>query len=334
MQKLRAAIIGLGVGEQHIAGYRRHPACEVVALCDLSPDKRDMARTRYPDMRVVTEAEAILEDPGIDIVSVASFDNFHATQVIGALEHGKHVFVEKPLCLHEEELLAIRAAHAARPRLKLSSNLILRKCPRFLQLRERIGAGDFGRLYYVETDYNYGRLHKIVDGWRGRLPFYSVVHGGGVHLIDLLLWLTGERPVEVTAYGNQIASQGSDFHNHDLVVALARFESGLLAKIGANFGCIHPHFHAVNVYGTRATFLNGVPTARLFRSADPSHPPELIDTPYPRVHKGDFLYRFVDAILTDTDPEVPAEEVFAGMSVSLAIEQASHQAGPVAVRYL
>src|SRR5207244_3826116 len=118
---------------------------------------------------------------------------------------------------------------------------------------------------FLEGDYNYGRLHKIVDGWRGKLPYYSVVHGGAIHLIDLLLWLTGERIVEVTARGNQIASRGSSFRNHDFVVALARLENGSLAKISANFGCIHPHFHAVNVYGTRATFQNGWPNARLFR---------------------------------------------------------------------
>ena len=50
-------------------------------------------------------------------------------------------------------------------------------------------AGDYGRAYYVEADYNYGRLWKLTDGWRGEIPFYSVVYGGAVHMIDLVCWL-------------------------------------------------------------------------------------------------------------------------------------------------
>jgi predicted dehydrogenase len=332
MRKVRAGIIGLGVGEQHIAGYHRHPACEVVALCDVAPEKRAMAARKYPGLRVTADDREVLEDPGIDVVSVATFDDAHARQVLGALAHGKHVFVEKPLCLHEEELGAIRAALRGRPGLHLSSNLILRRCPRFIRLRQMIRAGELGELFYLEGDYNYGRLHKIVEGWRGRLPFYSVVHGGAIHLIDLLRWLTGERIVEVTARGNHIASRGSPFRNHDLVVALCRFEGGALAKVGANFGCVHPHFHAVNVYGTRATFQNGWPDARLFRSPDPSRPPEVITTEYPGAHKGDLLFSLVEAIVAGGQPEVSAADVLDTMAASLAIERASHQPGPVAVR--
>ncbi len=330
--RLRAGILGLGVGEQHIAGYRRHPACDVVTLCDIDAQKREMARQKYPELRVVADPREVLEDPAIDLVSVATFDDVHAEQVLAALEHGKHVFVEKPLCLHDAELDAIRSSLHRHPHLKLSSNLILRRCPRFIELRRMIRDGDLGELFYLEGDYNYGRLHKLVDGWRGRLPFYSVVHGGAIHLIDLLLWLTGERIVEVTAMGNQIPSRGSQFRNHDFVVALARFASGALAKITGNFGCVHPHFHVVNVYGTRKTFQNGWPHARLFSSPDPARPPETITTSYPGAHKGDLLHSFVEAFVSGGEPEVTAADVLNTMTVSLAIERASHQKDPVLIR--
>lgn len=334
MRNLRAAIIGLGVGEQHIAGYGRHPRCTVTALCDCAEDKLAMARVKYPHLRVTPNADDVLTDPDIDVVSIASFDSAHAAQIMTALSHGKHVFVEKPICLFEEELRAIRAALSADPRLKISSNLILRKCPRFVELRELIHRGGMGRIYFLEGDYHYGRLHKITDGWRSREPFYSVVHGGAIHLIDLLLWLTGERVVEATAMGNQIASAGSPFHNHDMVVSLLRLASGAVAKVSANFGCVRPHFHAVNIFGTEATFQNDIPDARLYRSRDPDAAPERIASAYPGAHKGDLLHSFVEAILNGTQPEVSAEDVFSAMSVSLAIEAASHQPGPVAVRYI
>ncbi len=197
-----------------------------------------------------------------------------------------------------------------------------------------IAHGVLGQLTFMEAAYNYGRLHKITDGWRGQLDFYSVVHGGAVHMIDLLLWLTGDRIVEVTARGNAIASSGSSFANHDLVTSIAQFESGALANVTANSGCVHPHFHVLNIYGTEATFQNDVPHARLVHSRDPNEPPRSIETEYPGAHKGDLIRGFVDSIVGDMPAEVTAEDVFATMSVSLAIEQASHQSQAVAVQYI
>ena len=75
MTKLRAGIIGLGVGEQHIAGYRRHPECRVAALCDCSASKRAEMAGKYPDVPIRARAEEVLDDPDIDVVSIASHDD-------------------------------------------------------------------------------------------------------------------------------------------------------------------------------------------------------------------------------------------------------------------
>jgi len=114
--------------------------------------------------------------------------------------------------------------------------------PRFRLVKRFIDEGKMGRLYYLEGDYNYGRIHKLIDGWRGKLDFYSVVHGGGVHIVDLLLWLSGERIIEVMAYGNNIVSESTGFSNNDLVACLLKFEGGAVGKITANFGCVFAPF--------------------------------------------------------------------------------------------
>ena len=203
---LKIAVIGLGVGQQHIAGYQSHSHCKVVALCDFSDEKLSIARKKYTNCKFVNQADDILDDPEIDVVSIASYDNYHYEQIVKAIDNNKHVFVEKPLCLYEEQARHIRALLKAKPELKLSSNLILRMSPRFRYLRKMIEDGSFGSLFYVEGDYNYGRLNKIIQGWRGKIDFYSVVYGGGVHIVDLLLWLTNDLVVEVDAYGNNISS--------------------------------------------------------------------------------------------------------------------------------
>ena len=334
MKKLRAAIIGLGVGERHIDGYARCPEVELAALCDFSEAKLKEVGARYPGLHLVKSAEEILDDPCIDVVSIATYDNHHFAQVSRAIRQGKHVFVEKPLCLHETEAVEIRKLLDENPKVRLSSNLILRQSPRFKLLREWIRSGKLGRLFHLEGDYEYGRLEKLTQGWRGKLDFYSVVHGGAVHVIDLLLWLTGDEVVEVTAYGNDFCTRGSPFRHNDFVAALLKFRSGLVGKVTVNFGCVHPHYHDVKVYGTQATFVNGMKEGLLFESRDPNVAPKTVDAVYPGIDKGGLIASFIGSIFGDGPPEVSAEDVFRVMSVCFAVEESARRNAPVTVDYI
>lgn len=330
---IAAGVIGLGVGERHIAGYERHPDCRVTRLADFCEHKRADVATRHPDRPISADAGAVLDDPEIEIVSVASYDQHHFEQVMRALNAGKHVFVEKPVVLREDHARMVRDKLRAHPELKLSSNLILRRCPRFQWLKGEIEAGRFGEIFHIDADYQYGRIHKLLAGWRGELPGYSLVLGGAVHMIDLVLWLTGDRAVEVQAYGNRIATQGSAFANHDLVQAIVRFESGMVAKIGCNGGCVKPHFHKLEVYGTEASFVNRLESAFVYRSRDPGMAPEEITEAYPGVDKGDLLHDFVDAVIEDREPEVGVDGIFSALAVCFAIERAVHSGRAEYVRY-
>jgi predicted dehydrogenase len=333
MRPLRAAVIGLGVGEKLAEALTSDARCELLAICDTDAAKLADVAQRFPGVRAVTDADAVLADPALDLICIASYDNFHFAQTVRALEHGKHVFVEKPFVLHQSEAQAVHQQLRRHPNLQLSSNLILRCSPRFVDLRRRIDAGELGRLFCLEADYNYGRLHKITQGWRGRLDFYSVVHGGGVHVADLLMWLARDRIVEVSAVGNAIASADSGFGNFDMVVSWLRFASGAVGKLAVNFGCVFPHFHPVSVYGTEATFVNGLDGAKLYTSRDPAATPAQIDTAYPGAHKGALLKSFVDAILGQGPAQVTQEDVFASLAVCFAIEKSAHSGAPVAVDY-
>lgn len=331
---LRVGVIGLGVGALHIHAYNEISNCEVTSLCDIDAAKRTEFAVRYPNMLITFDASQVLTDPTIDVVSIASYDDVHAQQIITALDNDKHVFVEKPLCLHADEVRDIRQALKQRPHLKLSSNLILRRSPRFRRIKQMIEDGSFGELYYLEAQYNYGRLAKITDGWRGEIPYYSVVLGGGVHIIDQLLWMTKQRVVEVAAFGNRICSNNTNFKHDDMVAAILRFENSMTATITANFGCVRPHGHGLAIYGTKATFVNGEPDGILYTSRDPSDKPQVISDVHPGAAKGDLIASFVDSILDIAEPEVSADEVFDVMSVCLAIDKARQQKRTIEVEYL
>ena len=294
---------------------------EVRAICDTNASKLAEVSHRHPGVSTTENPLELLRDSSIDVVSIASYDNYHAEQILEAVKEGKHVFVEKPLCLFLEEASQIATALRKRPDLKLSSNLILRRSPRFQDLKIRINSGELGEVYAIEADYNYGRIEKLTDGWRGEIDFYSVFLGGGVHMVDLIRWLTGAEVEEVFATGNQVVTAGSSFRYPDYVCALLLLDNGMRAKVSANFGCVHPHFHGLTVYGTKATFINGVPDARLITKRDPEGSEESIVTAYPGVAKGDLLGRFLDEITGEESMEVTAEEVFRAMAVFFAAEE-------------
>ncbi len=330
---LNAGVIGLGVGRQHIAGYNMHPQCEVTALCDCNEDVLEAVTAVYPGVRTTTEADEILTDPAIDIVSVASYDNYHYEQIVKALDHEKHVFVEKPLCLFAEEARDIRRRLDEKPHLQLSSNLILRKCPRFMKLKDMIRNGELGELFHVEGDYNYGRLHKITEGWRGTIDFYSVIYGGAVHIVDLLLWLTDDEIVEVAGYGNRIAARDSRFKYNDSVTSVMKFKSGITGRVSVHYGCMRPHFHGLSLYGTGGTFVNAQGNASFYTSNDPNVDAVRMTEGYPDVHKGDLLNSFIDAIVDGSRADVSKDDVFKTMSVCFAMEHAATN-GCVKVEYI
>ena len=333
---LKAGIIGLGIGKKHVKAFNGHLGCKVTTLCDFSEERYAKASKEYPSMRITKEAKDILDDPELDIVSVASFDNYHYEHVLSALENGKHVFVEKPLCLYPHEAFSIRRVLDENRDIRLSSNLNLRTCPRFVRLREAVLSKEMGKIFYIEGDYFWGRIHKMTEGWRGNMEFYSIVLGAAVHMIDLLIWISGQNPLEVQGYGNQIATSGSGFRFNDFASILMRFENGMIAKVCANGGCIHPHFHRVTVFGTEKTFLHEISGGVWLESREPEAEIAEVREEYPGVEeRGKVITTFIDSIL---DPKaraiVPTEDVFTTMSVCFAAEKAIQEGKPIRVEYI
>jgi predicted dehydrogenase len=319
---LGVAVVGLGIGEQHARAFAAQRGCQVRWLCDLDRARAEKLVGAFPGAAVAGSFEELLGRPEVDVVSIASFDDAHAAQVSAALAAGKHVFVEKPLCRTPEELRRIKEGWLASGGRMLGCNLVLRTAPLYLWLRDAMARGELGEIFSFDGDYLYGRLHKITEGWRSTVEDYSVMLGGGIHLIDLLLWLTGRRPVAVSASGSRIGSVGTAFRYNDFCAATLRFEGGLVARITANFGCVHRHQHALRVFGTSGTFLYDDSGARLHRSRDPGDEPQRLEhSPLPRT-KGDLVPGFVEAIESGRDLRADVQQVCDGVSVAMACDRA------------
>ena len=329
---LRAGVVGLGIGEQHVVGYNAVDGVVVTDVCDIDPDKLRAvgARNRVPSLH--TDYRGVTENPDIDVVSIATPDDQHAEQAVSAFNHGKHVMVEKPVALSRRDAERVLRAQQDSGRL-ITSNLILRMSPRFEELKGWIDAGDFGEIVSIQGDYIHRVLWRMTEGWRGRMPFDCVTYFGGIHMIDLMRWLTGQEVTQVVGMGNDFQTRGSRYRYDDVLVNLLRFDGGTIGRSMSNLGAMRPRLHALSVYGTRKTFVNDLPHAKLFHGDGPDDW-RAVDTPYPAVRKGDLLRDFIAAIREGRQPRVGTLDVFRTMDVCFACYESSWSDGIVPVSYL
>ncbi len=334
MSKLKVAVVGLGIGEQHALAFHEDERCELKSLFDFSKEKANAVQKRVGAGEVVTSFEEILSDPEIDIVSLASYDHLHYEQVLKVLKAGKHVFVEKPLCRTISELRDIYHIWRQTGNKHLCSNLVLREAPVYKWLKHAIDEGRLGEIYAIDTDYLYGRLHKITEGWRKTVPDYSVMEGGGIHMLDLVLSLSSQRPQKVTSIGNRICTKGSMFAYQDFMSAMFEYESSLIVRVTANFGCVHRHQHILRVFGTKGTFILDDMGPRLHESREENEKALMLDLEMLPSGKGVLIPQFIDNILNGTGLEEAAMREFELVSVIAASDASIKKQKTVRVEYI
>ena len=331
---LNVGIIGMGIGEKHALAYQNHPMCNIKTICDFDLSKVKKIKKRIKVQKTSDNYRSVVRDKNIDLISIASFDNYHAKQIIESIKNQKHVFAEKPLCLTRNEMKKIHHALELHPNIKLSSNLVLRTNPRFQMIKDQIRTGKLGDISYLEGDYYWGRKTKF-NGWRSRMDFYSIILGGAIHIIDLITWMLDEMPIEVHTMGNKIATINTPLKFNSFAVLLLKFKSGIIAKITANGGCVHPHYHSMKVFGTKKTFVQNLESSIWIDSSENNMIPKKILEPYPAKElRGEVITSFIDHILDESiDPIVTKKEVFDVMSVCFASEEAMETGKTVSVNY-
>lgn len=330
---LNCAVIGLGVGEQHALSIENHRSSRLLYICDLDEQLAQGFKSKHHlENCEVKTFDSIVMDPDIDLISIASFDDAHYHQVLGCLKNDKHVFVEKPLCQTSDQLNSLIDTWKKK-KLGLSSNLILRQSPLFKWLLTVIQSGALGEIYSFDGDYLYGRIHKITQGWRAHTENYSVMEGGGIHLIDMMIMLTGQKPTKVHSVANKIATAGTLFRYPDFQNSTFSFESGLVGRITANFGCIHRHQHVIRIFGTKGTFIYDDMGPRIHWHRSEDSKGEYIDISARPEHKGALIPDFLDSILVGSGGDYARRE-FDLMSVVLAAGKALHYENPITIEYL
>lgn len=330
MHKYFVGIIGLGVGEEHLKKYLKIKNCKILLIYDTNKEKLNNISRKYKINYCSNENE-ILNDDKINLVSIASHDNHHFRQCKKAIQNNKNVFVEKPALLNVKQCQIIKKL-IKKNKVGICSNLILRQSPRFLSLKNRIKKNFFGKLYYIEGDYNYGRLEKITKGWRSKINNYSITLGGGIHIIDLFLFLTKKKIKEVNTFGNKIVTKNSKTKFKDFVTSNLIFQNGMIGKVSSNFGCVYPHFHKLNIYGTKRTFENHFSHERIFSIRDKKKF-KTIKSKY-LIKKGEMIETFIKNLKSNKEKKIMAQEMFDTLSVCYAIEKSLQKNKKIKVNYI
>lgn len=269
MSQVGIGIIGLGtISELHLKAYRNNPAAKLVAVCDLNEERARAKAEKYGVPNVYTDYREMLANPDVHAISVCTWNNTHALFSIAALDAGKHVLVEKPLCKTVEEALEVEAA-VRRSGKQLQVGFVRRYGSNTGVVRSFIESGELGEIYYAKASC----IRRVGNpgGWFGDIersgggPLIDV----GVHVIDLCWYLMG-RPKVKSISGNTYDKLGnrSNVRNfthykaadyspdnntvEDLANAMIRFDNGASLLVDVSFS-----LHAkedeltVKLYGTK-----------------------------------------------------------------------------------
>jgi predicted dehydrogenase len=189
---VKFGVIGYGYwGPNVVRNLNQLEEVKVLAVCDKSPQSRRRVQKAYPQVTVTSDSRELLESPEIDAIAVVTPVWTHYELAKAALEHGKHVFVEKPFTSNTaqaEELINL----AARKNLKIMVDHTFLFTGAVKKISQLLEEGALGKLYYYDsTRVNLGLFQHDVN----------VIWDLAPHDLSIMDHLIHESPEAIVATG-------------------------------------------------------------------------------------------------------------------------------------
>ena len=227
MSTVRLGVVGLNYWGPNLArNFDRLPGCELAYCCDLDDAVLDRHRAAFPSSTFTKDLDDLLGDDTLDAVVIATSVPTHAALAIRALEAGKHVFVEKPLALTAKDARAVAELAASRNLVAMVDHLLVYH-PGLRKVKSLVDEGALGD----RTFYMYGNRQNLGIVRPDENALWSL----GPHDISVMIWLAGENPVEVAAWGQSYLQPGVE----DVVFGYVRFPSGVIGHLHLSW--LDPH---------------------------------------------------------------------------------------------
>ena len=223
-------IIGCGDVTEVKSGpaFNKVPHSQLVAVMRRDAEKAADYARRHQVPTWYTDADALINDPNVNAVYVATPPDSHADYAIRAMRAGKPVYVEKPMALNAAECAAMNAV-SLETGVPLFVAFYRRALPYFLRVKQLVDEGVIGEIRAVNMQLNWQPDDREVvagRGWR----VSPAVSGGGLfhdlasHQFDLLAFMLGPIQSASGIARNQAGLYAAD----DVVVATFGFESGVV----------------------------------------------------------------------------------------------------------
>lgn len=223
MEKGFVALTGLGYWGKNIL-RNFHELGVLHTACDSDPRMISERKEKFPGVNYTSSYGDVLANPDITAVAIATPAVTHYEFVKRALLAGKDVFVEKPLALtvmEGQELSDI----AEKEKRVLMVGHILQYHPAVMKLKELISDGELGKIQYIYSNrLNIGKLRTEEN----------ILWSFAPHDISVILMLTGEEPVSVSAFGEDYLSKGI----YDTTMTALEFKNGIKGHIFVSW--LHP----------------------------------------------------------------------------------------------
>jgi predicted dehydrogenase len=247
-------VVGLGMGAGHARDIYDLPGARLVAVCDIDDERLNAVGDRY-GARKYRDYDQMLENPDVEVVSIALPSGMHAEAGIKAARAGKHIVVEKPIDIDLRKIDALIEA-ADKAGVKLSVVFQSRYHPLFRAIKQVIDSGRLGKLYGIHADLFWWREQSYYEDvkhgkWKGT---WAMDGGGslanqGIHTLDLIQWLGG--PVEsVMGYMGVFAHQ---IEAEDKVSAVLRFRNGAIGSINTTTAAWPGDGETLTIHGENGT---------------------------------------------------------------------------------
>jgi len=216
--KLGVGIIGCGYwGPNLVRNLNTLNDCSVRWLCDLNPKRLQHLKSLYSTLRTTDNHRALLDDPRVDAIVIATPVSTHFALAKASLEAGKHTFVEKPLARSSAECLALTELARQRGLTLMVGHTFLYSAP-VRKVREIIDRGDIGQVRYISARrLNLGLFQKDINVTWDLAP----------HDISIILYLLRETPVSVNCRGHANVTPGIE----DVTTMCLNFEGSRFASI-------------------------------------------------------------------------------------------------------
>jgi predicted dehydrogenase len=253
MKKYNVGIVGYGwVATAHIPAINATSLAQVTGVYSSRPlDSAKLSATHGGSVTAYNDLDEMIADPNIHVLSICSYPYDHAKQVIAAAKAGKHLIIEKPLCLSLKDLRAMQKA-IKDAGVKTCVCFECRYSSQFQATKAAIDQGLLGKLHYGEVDYYHG-----IGPWYGQFRWNIRKDAGGsslltagCHALDALLLCMGDEATEVTSYDTRSSSKVfAPYEYTTTSVSILKFKNGSIGKCAAVVDCLQPYyFHTHLLY--------------------------------------------------------------------------------------